>query len=162
LKKDPVEMKTIRFKIDEKLLKKVEAIRGSSPQIIKLEHKEMTVPEVEQLYYEVKSQSKPEVLSRLIDINDIKLSLVFSNTKKRDELVNKPEDNHSNNQISNLVNEFEKLRAEMAYKDALIKSMKDDKIKDMQNQLNSLHFEYQKLLNQLLKPRPHKWWKFWN
>jgi len=39
--------------------------------------------------------------------------------------------------------------------------MKDDKIKDMQNQLNSLQFEYQKLLNQLLKPKPHKWWQLW-
>src|SRR4030067_2882305 len=58
------------------------------PQMIKLEHKEMTVPKVEQFYYEVKSQAKPEVLSRLIDINDIKLSLVFCNTKRRvDELV---------------------------------------------------------------------------
>ena len=60
----------------------------TKPQMIKLEHKEMTVPEVEQFYYEVKSQAKPEVLSRLIDINDIKLSLVFCNTKRRvDELV---------------------------------------------------------------------------
>lgn len=60
----------------------------NKPQMIKLEHKEMTVPEVEQFYYEVKSQAKPEVLSRLIDINDIKLSLVFCNTKRRvDELV---------------------------------------------------------------------------
>jgi len=156
-------MKTIRFKIDEELLKKLDAIRGRSLQMIQLEHKEMTVPEIEQFYYEVKSQAEPEVLSRLIDINDIKLSLVFCNTKRRvDELVDKPEYNHSNNQISNLVNEFEKLRAEMAYKDALIKSMKDEKIKDMQNQLNLLQLEYQKLLNQLLKPKPHKWWQFWN
>ena len=153
-------MKTIRFKIDEELLKKVDA--GSSPQMIKLEHKEMTVPEVEQFYYDVKSQEKPELLSRLIDINDIKLSLVFCNTKRRvDERFDKSEDRNLNNQISNLINEFEKLRAEIAYKDALIKSMKDDKIKDMQNQLNSLQFEYQKLLNQLLKPKPHKWWQLW-
>jgi ATP-dependent RNA helicase DeaD len=60
----------------------------TKPQMIKLENKEMTVPKVEQFYYEVKSQSKPEVLSRLIDINDIKLSLVFCNTKRLvDELV---------------------------------------------------------------------------
>lgn len=60
----------------------------TKPQMIKLAHKEMTVPEVEQFYYEVKSQAKPEVLSRLIDINDLKLSLVFCNTKRRvDELV---------------------------------------------------------------------------
>lgn len=60
----------------------------TKPQMIKLSHKEMTVPEVEQFYFEVKSQAKPEVLSRLIDINDLKLSLVFCNTKRRvDELV---------------------------------------------------------------------------
>jgi len=60
----------------------------TKPQMIKLENKEMTVPKVEQFYYEVKSQLKPEVLSRLIDINDIKLSLVFCNTKRLvDELV---------------------------------------------------------------------------
>ncbi|NJD78376.1 MAG: DEAD/DEAH box helicase [Candidatus Methanoperedens sp.] len=60
----------------------------TKPQMIKLEHKEMTVPNVEQFYFEVKSQAKPEVLSRLIDLNDLKLSLVFCNTKRRvDELV---------------------------------------------------------------------------
>ena len=60
----------------------------TKPQMIKLENKEMTVPNVEQFYYEVKSQAKPEVLARLIDINDLKLSLVFCNTKRRvDELV---------------------------------------------------------------------------
>src|SRR5659263_379364 len=60
----------------------------TKPEMIKLENKEMTVPKVEQFYYEVKSQLKPEVLSRLIDINDIKLSLVFCNTKRLvDELV---------------------------------------------------------------------------
>ncbi len=60
----------------------------NKPQMIKLTHKEMTVPNVEQFYYEVKSQAKTEVLSRLIDINDLKLSLVFCNTKRRvDELV---------------------------------------------------------------------------
>ncbi len=153
-------MKTIRFKIDEELLKKVES--ESSPQLIKLEHKEMTVPDLEQFYFEAKSQLNKEVLSRLININDIKLSLVFCTKKRRvDELFNEHEDHNLNNQISNLINEFEKLRGEIAYKDALIKSMKDDKIKDMQNQLNSLQYEYQKLLNQLLKPKPHKWWQLW-
>ncbi len=154
-------MKTIRFKIDEELLKKVDA--GSTPAMIKLEHNEMTVPEVEQIYYDVKSQLKPDVLSRLIDINDMKLSLVFCKSKRRMyETFDKPEDHRLNNQLPNLINEFEKLRAEMAYKDALIKSMKDEKIKDMQNQLNLLQLEYQKLLNQLLKPKPHKWLQFWS
>ncbi len=60
----------------------------NNPQMIKLAHKEMTVPKVEQFYYEVKQQIKPDVLARLIDLNDFKLSLVFCNTKRRvDELV---------------------------------------------------------------------------
>ncbi len=60
----------------------------TKPQMIKLAHKEMTVPEVEQFYFEVKQQAKTEALCRLIDLHDLKLSLVFCNTKRRvDELV---------------------------------------------------------------------------
>ncbi len=60
----------------------------NKPQMIKLAHKEMTVPEVEQFYFEVKSQAKTEALCRLIDLHDLKLTLVFCNTKRRvDELV---------------------------------------------------------------------------
>ena len=60
----------------------------NNPQFIKLVHKEMTVPNVEQFYVEVKQQAKTEAFARLIDYYDLKLSLVFCNTKKRvDELV---------------------------------------------------------------------------
>jgi len=60
----------------------------NNPQFIKLVHKEVTVPNVEQFYFEVKQQAKTEALARLIDYYDLKLSLVFCNTKKRvDELV---------------------------------------------------------------------------
>ncbi|MDQ2086852.1 DEAD/DEAH box helicase [Herbivorax sp. ANBcel31] len=51
-------------------------------------HKEITVPAIEQFYLEVSSTAKLEVLSRLLDVNDIKLSLIFCNTKKMvDELT---------------------------------------------------------------------------
>ncbi|MCX9089075.1 MAG: DEAD/DEAH box helicase, partial [Candidatus Methanoperedens sp.] len=89
MKKTPKERQTILFSATMPraildLTKKYQ----TKPYMIKLEHKEMTVPKVEQFYYEVKSQAKPEVLSRLIDINDLKLSLVFCNTKRMvDELV---------------------------------------------------------------------------
>ena len=57
------------------------------PIHIKVAHKELTVPSIEQYYLEVKESAKLEVLSRLIDTNDIKLSLVFCNTKRKvDEL----------------------------------------------------------------------------
>ena len=58
------------------------------PEFIKVVHKEMTVPEVEQFYYELKSHMKTEILSRLIDIENPKLTLVFCNTKRKvDELT---------------------------------------------------------------------------
>jgi ATP-dependent RNA helicase DeaD len=58
------------------------------PIFIKALHKELTVPNIEQYYLEVSESSKPDVLSRLIDTYNLKLSLVFCNTKKRvDELT---------------------------------------------------------------------------
>ena len=58
------------------------------PQLMTVVHKELTVPEVEQAYFEVRPAMKPEVLSRVIDMYGLKLSLVFCNTKKKvDEVV---------------------------------------------------------------------------
>ena len=58
------------------------------PQLIKVVHKQLTVPQIEQIYYEVKEKDKSEVLTRLIDMYNPKLSVVFCNTKRRvDELV---------------------------------------------------------------------------
>lgn len=50
---------------------------------INVVHKVMTVSTVEQLYLEVREANKVEVLSRIIDANNFKLSVVFCNTKKR-------------------------------------------------------------------------------
>ena len=56
---------------------------------IKVVKKELTVPNIEQFYYDVKRKDKVEVLSRLLDVYDPKLSLVFCNTKRMvDELTN--------------------------------------------------------------------------
>lgn len=58
------------------------------PEMIKVVHKELTVPRVEQYYFELKQHMKTEILSRLIDIYNPKLSIVFCNTKKKvDELT---------------------------------------------------------------------------
>ncbi|TGC09398.1 DEAD/DEAH box helicase [Methanolobus halotolerans] len=60
------------------------------PQLVKTVHKKLTVPNVEQSYFEVKPHAKPEILFRLIDIYDVKSSLVFCNTKRGvDQLVEK-------------------------------------------------------------------------
>lgn len=59
-----------------------------NPKIIKVVPKELTVPKVEQYYLEVKEHMKTEILSRLLDLINPKLSLVFCNTKKKvDELT---------------------------------------------------------------------------
>jgi len=59
-----------------------------NPQTIKVVRKELTVKNIEQYYFEVKPRSKDEVLCRLIDIYNPKLSVVFCNTKRQvDELI---------------------------------------------------------------------------
>jgi len=59
-----------------------------NPKYVKVVHKELTVPNIEQYYYEVKERAKLEALSRLIDFYNPKLALVFCNTKRRvDELL---------------------------------------------------------------------------
>src|SRR6266496_2380495 len=58
------------------------------PQNIRIEQKALTVPTVEQIYYEVDRRYKIELLTRLIDIHDFKLGIVFCNTKRMvDDLV---------------------------------------------------------------------------
>lgn len=52
------------------------------PELVKVKHKELTVPMVEQFYLEVRNREKIEVLCRLFDIYDPRLSLVFCNTKR--------------------------------------------------------------------------------
>lgn len=57
-------------------------------QIIKVVKKELTVPNIEQYYYEVRPKNKAEILARLLDIYNPNLSVVFCNTKRMvDELV---------------------------------------------------------------------------
>lgn len=57
-------------------------------RIIKLVRKELTVSNIEQFYYEVRPKNKTEVLCRLIDIYNPRLSVVFCNTKRQvDELI---------------------------------------------------------------------------
>jgi ATP-dependent RNA helicase DeaD len=65
---------------------------GHEPKTIRIEHKVLTVPTVEQAYYEIRGRSKTEALTRLIDLHDLKLGIIFCNTKRMvddltDELI---------------------------------------------------------------------------
>lgn len=89
LEKVPKEKQTILFSATmPKEILDLSSKYLNKPLHIKAAHKQMTVPGIEQFYLEVSQSSKLEILSRLIDANDIGLSLVFCNTKRQvDELT---------------------------------------------------------------------------
>ncbi|MDP4093721.1 MAG: DEAD/DEAH box helicase [Bacillota bacterium] len=89
LEKVPEEKQTVLFSatMPDEILELTKKYQ-KDPIHIMAAHKQLTVPAIEQYYLEVSESSKLEVLSRIIDVNNIKLSLVFCNTKKRvDELA---------------------------------------------------------------------------
>ena len=56
---------------------------------IKVVKKELTVQNIEQYYFDIRRKDKLDVLTRLLDVYDPKLSLIFCNTKHMvDELAN--------------------------------------------------------------------------
>jgi len=61
-----------------------ELIRTYAPEAktVRIEHKILTVPTVEQGFYESRGHSKTEILTRLIDLYDLKLGIIFCNTKR--------------------------------------------------------------------------------
>ena len=59
-----------------------------TPKRVRIEAKSLTVPTIEQVYYEVDRRWKFEALTRLIELHDVKLSIVFCNTQRMvDELT---------------------------------------------------------------------------
>lgn len=90
LKEIPEERQTVLFSAT--MSKDILSLAKSylkDPELVKVVHKQLTVAVIEQNYCEVSQSRKLEVLSRLLDMYNPKLSLVFCNTKKTvDELVN--------------------------------------------------------------------------
>ena len=89
IKELPEQRQTLLFSATlSKEIKEIAKLYQKKPEHIVTEHKELTIPSVEQYYIEVRDSSKVELLCRLIDAKNIKLALVFCNTKKRvDELT---------------------------------------------------------------------------
>ena len=54
----------------------------TDPKSIRISKNQLTVDLIEQRYIDVKEKDKIEVISRILDINDYKLVMVFCNTKK--------------------------------------------------------------------------------
>lgn len=89
LKDTPDDRQTVMFSATmPKSIMDIAKTYQKNAEIIKVVKKELTVPKIEQYYYEVKPKTKEEALSRLLDMYNPKLSLVFCNTKRQvDELV---------------------------------------------------------------------------
>ncbi len=89
LKETPAERQTVLFSATmPQPIMDIAKTYQKNAEIIRVVKKELTVANIEQYYLEVRPGNKEEVLSRLIDIYNPKLSVVFCNTKKKvDELA---------------------------------------------------------------------------
>jgi ATP-dependent RNA helicase DeaD len=89
LEKVPEERQTIFFSATmSKPIMELTKRYQQNPHVIKISKNELTVSTIEQFYYDVKNNYKVEAMCRLIDMYNLKLMLVFCNTKKRvDEVV---------------------------------------------------------------------------
>ncbi|HYE32333.1 MAG TPA: DEAD/DEAH box helicase [Methylomirabilota bacterium] len=89
LKAVPKERQTVFFSATlSRTIKELIETYAREPQHVRIEQKTVTVPTVEQTYYEVDRRFKVELLTRLIDIHDLKLGIIFCNTKRMvDDLV---------------------------------------------------------------------------
>jgi len=89
LKTTPSERQTVLFSATmHKTIVDLARKYQHNPVNIKVVHEVLTVPNTEQIYFEVREREKLESLSRIIDLYNLKLSLIFCNTKRGvDELV---------------------------------------------------------------------------
>ncbi len=89
LEKTPTERQTVMFSATmpediARLMKK----HQNHPKVVDVTNQKINAPKIEQIYYEIQENAKAEALARLIDFHNIKLALVFCNTKNRvDQLV---------------------------------------------------------------------------
>jgi ATP-dependent RNA helicase DeaD len=84
LRETPESRQTLLFsatipKTIERLAKKYQ----KNPKYLRIAKNVITAPEIEQIYFEAREHMKLELLSRLMDIYDLNLVLVFCNTKRR-------------------------------------------------------------------------------
>ncbi|CAN5294924.1 hypothetical protein BH09BAC4_BH09BAC4_21300 [soil metagenome] len=89
LEEMPEERQTILFSATmSKPIMQITQKFQKDPVLVKVVKKELTNVNIEQVYFEVKAKAKVEVMCRLIDMYDLKLLLVFCNTKRKvDEIV---------------------------------------------------------------------------
>lgn len=90
LRHTPKQRQTLLFSATmPKEIKRITKFYQKKPKHLKVAQSQMTVPEITQYYFEIKEKDKLENLTRLIDVYDVNLGLVFCNTKKRVDWVAK-------------------------------------------------------------------------
>jgi ATP-dependent RNA helicase DeaD len=89
LRKTPSERQTVLFSatMSQQILD-LAAKYLKDPRTVQVMHDKLSVPKIEQSYFEVRESGKIDVLSKLLDLYDPQLTLIFANTKRRvDEIV---------------------------------------------------------------------------
>lgn len=89
LQKTPKSRQTILFSATmPEMINKIQKEYLKNPVRIDVSQQKMDSPKIDQYYFELRENSKPEALARLIDLHNIQLALVFCNTRNKvDELV---------------------------------------------------------------------------
>ncbi|MCC9165597.1 DEAD/DEAH box helicase [Pontibacter harenae] len=89
LKQMPEDRQTILFSATmSKPIMELTKRYQKDPVIVKVVHQELTVTNIDQVYFEVRNSMKGEVLSRVLDMHNMKTVIIFCNTKRMvDELV---------------------------------------------------------------------------
>lgn len=89
LKAVPAQRQTVFFSATlPRAIQELIKTYARNPQNVRIEQKTVTVPTVDQMFYEVDRRFKVELLTRIIDIHDLRLGIIFCNTKRMvDDLV---------------------------------------------------------------------------
>ena len=89
LEATPKERQTVFFSATvSKQIRDIIERHSNSPKSVQIQQKELTVPTVEQWYYETPPRMKFESLLRLVDFHAFKLGIIFCNTQRMvDELA---------------------------------------------------------------------------
>jgi ATP-dependent RNA helicase DeaD len=89
LKDTPADRQTVMFSatMSEDILRLVKHYQRE-PKRIDVSYHKVDAPKIDQAYFEIQEKAKPEALARLLDFHNIKLALVFCNTRSQvDTLV---------------------------------------------------------------------------
>ena len=82
LKATPAERQTLLFSatIPQQIINIAKQYM-SSPEKIRINTKDIVIPKIRQIFYEVREENKVNALSRLLDVEDPQLAIVFCHTK---------------------------------------------------------------------------------